>query len=107
MSVSMGACLFVCSSYNFRNDVARNLFLVCRSMSSLSIRFIGFRSKSNERKVIFYLTITFICLHSIKTCFKGQGHLKVKVKVTEYQGQMNRNRFCVNYLCFCDLCVRW
>ena len=32
-------------------------------------------------------------MYSIKTYLKGQGYLKVKVKFTQYQGQVKGNQF--------------
>ena len=47
---------------------------------------------------LFYLFL----FHS--NTIKVQGHLKVKV--TQYQGQMSKNQFYVlDCKCFCDLCV--
>ena len=44
-------------------------------------------------------------MYFIKTYFKSQGHLKFKVKGTEYQGQMKGNKFSVCCKWLCDLCV--
>ena len=56
------------------------------SRSSLSIKVIGSRSRSNEKLTCFYLTATSVChLYAIKTF----------VKVTQYQGQMKGNQFSV------------
>ena len=49
---------------------------------------------------IFYLTCTSVCLFYTETYLKGQGHLKVKVKVTQYQFQIKGNQFSVYYKCF-------
>ena len=60
------------------------------SKSSLSIKVIGLRSKSNF--TMKYFTSPF------KTYLKSQGHLNV----TEYQ-----DKFSVFCEYFCDLCVTW
>ena len=59
---------------------------------------------SNVKNYIFYLTITSVYFYSTKTYLKGPGHLKIKVKVTQYHGQMKENWFSDNCKCFCDLC---
>ena len=46
-----------------------------------------------------------MCLYFIETYLKSQGHLKVKFKGAEYQGQMKGNQFSVYCNCFCDLHV--
>ena len=37
--------------------------------------------------------------------FKSQGHSKVEVRGTEYEGQINGDQFSVYCKCYCDLCV--
>ena len=81
----------------------RSIFTISRS--SLSIKFIGLRSRSNEKNDIFEFTFTSVCLYSTKTYLKGQGHLKVKV--TQCQGQIKRNKFSVYCKYFCHLHVMW
>ena len=46
-------------------------------------------------------------MYVIKTYLKSQGHLKAKVKATEYQCKMKGNQFSVYCKCFCDLCATW
>ena len=69
-----------------------SLFLAYRyiftiSMSSLSIKVIGSRSKSYEKNYIFTyynILILFMLLkviNKVKVTYQGQGHIKVKAKV--------------------------
>ena len=74
----------------------------------MSIKVIG--SRSNKKNLTYiYITVTSVCLHVTKTYLKGQGHLKVKVKVTEYNEERGVKLKEINFLsfckCFCDLCV--
>ena len=62
----------------------RHILTIARS--SLNIKVIGSRSSSN------------VCLFSTKMYLKSQRNLKVKVKVTQSQGQVRGK-------CFCDLCA--
>ena len=80
-------------------------YILAISGSSLSIKVIG--SRSNFKNAIFYLTIAFMCMYLIKTYLKSQGHLKVKVKHTQYQGQMKEDQFPLCCKHFCDLCFMW
>ena len=61
------------------------------SASSFSIKVIGSRSNENA---IFFLTFTCNIFYFTEACLKGFGHLKVKV--TQYYGQMKRNRYYIN-----------
>ena len=65
--------------------------LVCRhiliiSRSSLSIKVIGSRSRSHEKKMSFtYFTLLILCMwlyviNKVKVAHQGEGHIKVKVK---------------------------
>ena len=109
VSVCLWFCVSVCSDYNFGTAIARififsiQIHLDHISGSSLSIKVIVSWSSLNEKNNIFYLTFTSVCLYSIHTYLKGQGHLKVKV--TQYHGYMKGNDFLVNCKCFCKSCV--
>ena len=63
------------------------------SRSSLSIKVIGSRSRLHKKTGIFYLTVTSVSFYFTKTYLEGQGCLKVKV--TQYQGQVKGNQFSV------------
>ena len=43
----------------------------------------------------FKITVALVSLYATKAYLKSQGHLKVKVKATLYQGQMKENEFSV------------
>ena len=81
-------------------------FLVCRYIQ-VKFEHQGHWSRSNEKLTHFHLTVTFVCLYSTKTYLNGQGNLKVKVKIKQYQGEMKGNHFLSIHKCFCDLCVTW
>ena len=117
-----------------RNFILTYRYILTIFRLSLSIKVIGPRSRSNEKLTYFYLTVTSVGLYSTKTYLKGQGHLKVKVKFTQYQGTkpkwpngMKHCAYCTDghgfeprtstsvcghiclsiYNCFCDQCVSW
>ena len=93
-------CLFVCLSVcpsvqtiTFELLDLETSFLVCRyiltiSRSSLSIKVIGWRSKSYEKNNNFtYFNMWIICIwlqviNEIKVTHQGEGHIKVKVKMS-------------------------
>ena len=55
-------------------------YILTTSMSSLSIKVIGSRSRSNIFFVIFYQNCQFNAFLFHSYMIKGQGHLKVKLK---------------------------
>ena len=112
LSVCLSVCVSVCVSLQaitFEPLKLGTSYLVHRyilaiSESSLSIKVIGSRSRSNKKLAYFYLTVTSVHLYFTKTSLKGQGHLKFKINITQYQGQVKGNQISV-CKCFCDLCV--
>ena len=44
-----------------------------------------------------------MCLIATHICLKDQGHLKVRVKITQYH---DKNQFSVNCKYFSDQCVK-
>ena len=87
MSVCVSVCLSVCLSVQvitFELLYIENSFFVCRyiltiSMSSLSIKVIGLRSRSYEKNdnfTYFNTLILFILLQVIK---RSRSHIKVKI----------------------------
>ena len=70
-------------------------YILTLSRSSLSIKVIGSRSRSNEKFTYFYPTVAYL---------KGQCHLEVKVRATLYQGQLKRNKFSVYLQTLWSMC---
>ena len=77
-------CLSVCG-YNFSRTTVKNFTL---SLWIHHDHIVGHASASRSLS-----QVTFVCFYSSKTHLKDQGHLKVKVKVIKYQGQMKGNYF--------------
>ena len=77
-----------------RMRVGNNFSRVCLCVFCLSVQALAFELLKLGttflvcRCIYFYLTVTSVCLYSTKTYLKGQGHVKVKVKVTHYQDQV-------------------
>ena len=94
-------CLSVCLSVQaitFELLQLGTSFLVYRyiltpSRSSLSIKVIGSRSRSNVFLIIFYQNCQFYVFLFHSYMIKFQGHLKVKVKAVQYQGQLLKINF--------------
>ena len=96
MSVYLCVCLSVCPSVQtitFELLHIETSFLVCRyiftiSRSSLSIKVIGSRSRSYEKNdnfTYFNMIILYIWLqviNEVKVTNQGEGHIKVKVKIS-------------------------
>ena len=80
-------CVCVCVSVQaitFKLLKLGTLFLAYKyitpiSRSSLNIKVVRPRSRSNEKLTFCYLTATSLCLYPTKAYLKGQGHLKVNV----------------------------
>ena len=62
------------------------IYILTISRSSLSIKVIGSRSRSYEKKMSFtYFNLLIICMwlqfiNKVKVTHQGEGHIKVKVK---------------------------
>ena len=94
--VCLSVCLSVCPSVQtitFELLYIETSFLVCRyiftiSRSSLSIKVIGSRSRSYEKNdnfTYFNMIILYIWLqviNEVKVTNQGEGHIKVKVKIS-------------------------
>ena len=89
----MSVCLSVYSGYNFEPLHIETSFLVCRyiftiSRLSLSIKVTGSKSRSNKKNDNFtYLNMLLHCMwlqviNMIKFTYQGEGHIKVKVKIS-------------------------
>ena len=105
--LSVCLCLSVCVSVyvsvqatTFKPLKLGTLYWVYRyiltiSRSSLSIKVIRSRSRSNEKLAYYYQAVTLVCLYFTKTYLKGQGHLKFKINVIQCQGQVKGNQIFV------------
>ena len=108
VSVCLSVCLCVCVSVcvsvilsvflsvqaiNFEPLDIETSFLVCRyiltiSRSSLNIKVIGSRSRSYEKNDSFtYFSFLILCMwlqviNKVKVTHQGEGHIKVKVKIS-------------------------
>ena len=96
LCVCLSVCLSVCPSVQtvtFEPLHIQASFLVCRdiltiSRSSLSIKVIGSRSRSYEKNDnftyfnMFILYIWLQVINEVKVINLGQGHIKVKVKIS-------------------------
>ena len=96
LSVCVSVCLSVCHSVQaitFELLHIETSFLVCRYIfttfrSSLSIKVIGSRSRSYEKNDHFtYFNMSILCiwlqvLNEVKVTHQGEGHIKVKVKIS-------------------------
>ena len=96
MSVCLSVCLSVCPSVQtitFEPLHIETSFLVSRyiftiSRSNLSIKVIGARSRSYEKNdnfTYFNMIILYIWLqviNKVKVTNQGEGHIKVKVKIS-------------------------
>ena len=102
MSVCMCFCLCVCvclsvflsvQAITFEPLDIETSFLVCTyiltiSGSSLSIKVIGSRSRSYEKNDNFtYFNMSILCIwlqviNEVKVTHQGEGHIKVKVKLS-------------------------
>ena len=99
----LSVCVSVCQSVqaiifkllNLGTSFLLYRCILTKSRSCLSIKVIGSRSRSNEKLTYFYITVASVCLYATKIYSQGQCHLKVKVKVTQYQGQMKGNKISV------------
>ena len=95
-SVCVSVCLSVCPSVQaitFEPLHIETSFLVCKyiftiSRSSLSIKVIGSRSRSYEKNDNFtYFNMLILCIwlqviNEVKVTHQGEGHIKVKVKIS-------------------------
>ena len=100
--VCLCVCLYVCLSVflsvqaiTFEPLDIETSFLVCRyiltiSRSSLSIKVIGSRSRSYEKNDSFtYFNFLILCMwlqviNKVKVTHQGEGHIKVKVKISSF-----------------------
>ena len=96
LSVCLCFCLSVCLSVQaitFESLDIETSFLVCRyiltiSRWSLGIKVIGSRSRSYEKNDSFtYFNFLILCMwlkviNKVKVTHQGQGHIKVKVKIS-------------------------
>ena len=101
MSVCLSVCVCVCLSVflsvqaiTFKPFDIETLFLACRyiltiSRSSLSIKVIGLRSRSYEKKNdnFTYFNLSILCMwlqviNKVKVIHQDEGHIKVKVKIS-------------------------
>ena len=101
VSVCLSVCLCVCLSVflsvqaiTFKPLDIETLFLACRyiltiSRSSLSIKVIGLRSRSYEKKNdnFTYFNLSILCMwlqviNKVKVIHQDEGHIKVKVKIS-------------------------
>ena len=55
---------------------------------------------------IFYRIVASIHFYFSTDYSKYQAHMKVNVKITQYQSESERNQFSVGFKCSCDLCVK-
>ena len=100
LSVCLCVCLSVCLSVflsvqaiTFEPLDIETSFLVCKyiltiSRSSLSIKVIGSRSRSYKKSDSFtYFNFLILCMwlqviNKVKVTHQGEGHIKVKVKIS-------------------------
>ena len=91
VSVCLSICLSVCPSVQtitFKLLHIETSYINTISRSSLSIKVIGSRSRSYEKNdnfTYFNMLILHICLqvtNEIKVTNQGEGHIKVKVKIS-------------------------
>ena len=96
LCVCLSVCLSVCPSVQaitFELLHIETSFLVCRyisttSRSNLSIKVIGSRSRSYEKNDDFtYFNMLILCIwlqviNEVKVTHQGEGHIKVKVKIS-------------------------
>ena len=94
MSVCLSVCLSV-QAITFEPLDIETSFLVCRyiltiSRSRLSIKVIGSRSRSYEKNDSFtYFNFLILCMwlqviNKVKVTHHGEGHIKVKVKISYF-----------------------
>ena len=117
MSVCLSVCLSVCPSVQaitFEPLHIETSFLVCRyiftiSRSSLSIKVIKSRSRSYEKNdhfTYFNILILYIWLqviNEVKVTHQGEGHIKVKVKIsTSFPILCQFLLFSTHYSSVCD-----
>ena len=95
MSVCVSVQIITFELLKLETSFSVNRYILTISRSSVSIMVIGSRSRSKEKLTYFYLTVSSVCLYSTKTYLKGQCHLKVKVKITQYQGQVTGHQFSI------------
>ena len=89
--VCLSICLSVCPSVQtitFELLHIETSYIITISRSSLSIKVIGSRSRSYEKNdnfTYFNMLILHICLqviNEVKVTNQGEGHVKVKVKIS-------------------------
>ena len=94
--LSMCLCVFLCvflsvQAITFEPIDIKTSFLACRyiltiSRSSLSVKFIGSRSRSYEKNDNFtYFNLLVLCMwlqviNKVKVTHQGEGHIRVKEK---------------------------
>ena len=89
-------CVSVCPGYNFLTVFTRDfIFSVQINLNHIKVKF-----KLNKKRPVIHLQ--FFCMPVFTNKLKDQGHLKVPVKVTQYQGQIKENQFSLYCKRFCE-----